>query len=140
MLSKQANTQKARSRNAARLLLVLCWAMVGVLILVQALPALISLIQKDPITVYYHSSDEYIPAAPEKAENLLDVNQAQADAFDALPGIGPVYSQAIVEYRETISSFHFLEDLMNVKGIGKKRLEAIRPFLMEIVPSMPFLP
>ena len=38
---------------------------------------------------------------------------------DAPAAIGP-YSQAIVAYREQVSRFYFLEDIMNVKGIGEK--------------------
>jgi len=55
-------------------------------------------------------------------ENLekLNINSATADALIALPGIGKRKAQAIVEYRETHGNFLIIEDIQNVRGIGKK--------------------
>ena len=43
----------------------------------------------------------------------------------ALPGIGQVLAQRIISYREEYGSFQTVEDLMNVEGIGEKRMEDI---------------
>ena len=53
------------------------------------------------------------------------VNQAGKEEFMALPGIGDVLAQRIVDYRLENGSFSTLEELLNVEGIGKKRLEEI---------------
>jgi competence protein ComEA len=45
--------------------------------------------------------------------------------LEALPGIGPVLARRIIEGRP----YRSVEDLARVKGIGKKRLEEIRPFV-----------
>ena len=45
--------------------------------------------------------------------------------MEALPGIGPVIARRIVEGRP----YRSVEELERVKGIGKKRLEEIRPLV-----------
>lgn len=57
------------------------------------------------------------------------VNTDDANALTVLPGIGPAYAQRIVEERTANGPFWFPEDLLSVKGIGVKRLEAIRELL-----------
>jgi len=59
----------------------------------------------------------------------IPVNQATAEDFDRLPGIGPGLAQRIVAYREQQGPFPDLESLKEVKGIKEKTLEKIRPFL-----------
>ena len=130
MLSKQANTQKARRISAARLLLVLCWVCIGLIVLLQAIPAIYAL-RREPPALIAHTDDSYTRPPREIADAALDINLSPAEDFLTLPGIGPVYSQAIVEYREQVSRFYFLEDIMNVKGIGEKRLESILLWLRE---------
>ncbi|MCS7206601.1 MAG: helix-hairpin-helix domain-containing protein [Dehalococcoidia bacterium] len=60
---------------------------------------------------------------------LLDLNTADASALEALPGIGPVLAQRIVEYRMRYGPFAQVEDLLKVQGIGPKILERIRPLV-----------
>ncbi|MEO0093023.1 MAG: helix-hairpin-helix domain-containing protein [candidate division WOR-3 bacterium] len=57
---------------------------------------------------------------------LLDINLATAKELEALPGIGPVLAQRIVEERNRIGKFSTIEDLLKIKGIGKKKLAMIR--------------
>ena len=45
--------------------------------------------------------------------------------LEALPGIGPVIARRIVEGRP----YRSVEELDRVRGIGKKRLEEIRPLI-----------
>jgi len=61
----------------------------------------------------------------------LSLNRATAEQLDSLPGIGPVYAQRIVEYREQKKrqrgrGFESVDELLNVSGIGPKRLVALR--------------
>jgi len=55
----------------------------------------------------------------------IDINRADADAFMALPGIDYVLAKRMIAYRNEIGAFTRVEDLLNVKGIGNKRMEEI---------------
>ena len=59
----------------------------------------------------------------------VNVNSATLDQLEALPGIGPVKAQAIIDYRKANGPFKSVDDLKHVKGIGAKRLEKLRPEL-----------
>ena len=56
----------------------------------------------------------------------LDLNTATAAQLQLLPGIGEKLSTAIVAWREEHGPFQKVEELLQVPGIGKKRLAEIR--------------
>jgi competence protein ComEA len=60
---------------------------------------------------------------------VIDINQATAEDFQKLPGIGPALAGRIVAYRKKHGLFRRVEDLLVVRGIGHKKWKAIRPFL-----------
>ncbi len=60
----------------------------------------------------------------------IDINSATEEDLTALPGIGPSFSRRIVEMRSRLGGFDSIEELTRVKGIGNKRLEGIRPFIV----------
>lgn len=53
---------------------------------------------------------------------LININDASAEALASLKGIGKSKAQAIVDYREQHGKFRTLNDLLEVKGIGEKVL------------------
>lgn len=67
-------------------------------------------------------------AALGAAQGRLDLNTASLEELDTLPGIGPKLAAAIVQYR-TAYPFETVRDLMNVNGIGTKRLKAVEDFV-----------
>lgn len=81
-------------------------------------------------------SDQPAIAAASKPTRtgLLNLNRATEREFDALPGIGPQLAERIMEYRRSVGTFHSLEELRAVKGIGKKKLDRIRP-LVTVTPE-----
>jgi competence protein ComEA len=49
---------------------------------------------------------------------VVDLNSADTTALDALPGIGPVLAQRIVDHRAQHGPFRTVDDLLDVPGIG----------------------
>jgi competence protein ComEA len=59
-------------------------------------------------------------------EVLINLNTATLDQLESLPGIGPSLGQRILDYRQEHGPFRSVEDLLNVSGIGEKRLADLR--------------
>jgi len=59
---------------------------------------------------------------------MVNINQATQAELEALPNIGPSKAQAILEHRAK-RPFKKVEDLMRVKGIGRKTFNKLRPYL-----------
>jgi comEA protein len=59
----------------------------------------------------------------------ISVNEADEDALQRLPGIGPSLARKIVEYREKNGGFERLENLKNVKGIGDNLFQNLLPYI-----------
>lgn len=59
----------------------------------------------------------------------LDINSADARAFEALPEVGPVLAARIVQFRKTNGRFRTIEELKEVPGIGDKVFAAIKDFV-----------
>ena len=60
------------------------------------------------------------------AGGLVNVNAASATELEALPGIGEVIAQAIVDHRTENGPFTTVDQLLDVTGIGDATLEDIR--------------
>ncbi len=65
-------------------------------------------------------------AVEEAAAELVDINSADASMLVMLPGIGPKTAGKITAYREANGPFKTVDDLLNISGIGPKKLEKIR--------------
>jgi competence protein ComEA len=69
-----------------------------------------------------------MPARP------VDLNTAGEKALLSLPGVGPSTAKAILAHRAASGSFRTVDDILQVKGIGPKKLEAMRPYLRVAAP------
>jgi len=63
------------------------------------------------------------------AGQVVNINTATLDQLESLPGIGPSLGQRIIDYRTQHGPFHSVDDLLNVSGIGDKRLADLRPLI-----------
>jgi competence ComEA-like helix-hairpin-helix protein len=72
---------------------------------------------------------EYDHLSADKTRFQIDINQASWPELCELPRVGETLAQRIVEHREKHGPFRRPEDLMQVRGIGVKTLENIRPYL-----------
>ena len=67
---------------------------------------------------------------PEAVEvTLVDLNTAEAEELATLPGIGEGLAKRIVDYRTEHGPFEGPEGLMEVSGIGEKKLEELRDYI-----------
>jgi competence protein ComEA len=57
---------------------------------------------------------------------LVNINTADLQALDALPGIGPSTAQKIIDYRETEGAFQDIADLKKIKGIGESKFAKLK--------------
>jgi competence protein ComEA len=72
----------------------------------------------------------YIPReGEEQSPQKIDINRAEPWLLEALPSIGEVTAQAIVDYRNENGPFQRIEDLLKVKGIGEGTLDKIKDFI-----------
>lgn len=68
-------------------------------------------------------AEKHPPAKP------IDLNAANAKELQELPGVGPVTAQRIIDLRQKSGRFKRVEDLLAVRGISQKKLDAMRPYI-----------
>ncbi|HET9729976.1 MAG TPA: ComEA family DNA-binding protein, partial [Acidimicrobiia bacterium] len=61
------------------------------------------------------------PTNSNPPEGPVNLNTATAEQLDALPGVGPVLAQRIVDWRTAHGGFHSVDDLQQVSGIGARK-------------------
>lgn len=69
------------------------------------------------------------PEAVFKPQRLVDLNQASAEEWAELPGIGPVLSRRIVKFRDVLGGFASLNQLHHVYGLDSAVIERVKPSL-----------
>ena len=82
------------------------------------------------------ATDAGVPISPGVLpDGRVVLNAADEEALKTLPGIGPKRAQAILALRQRLVRFRAVEDLLRVKGIGRKTLAKIKPKVVLNGPS-----
>lgn len=114
----------------ARLKNYFAWICLSLALLALAIPLYQALAVPAPVELQsVHAASEIHPLYGFAPDSFL--NTADAAALDALPGVGEVIAQRIVEMREALGGFQLPEDLLLVHGIGEKVSEKIMDALDE---------
>ncbi len=69
----------------------------------------------------------------------IDINKADQQAWEALPGIGEKLAQRIIRYREQVGGFATISELQNVYGLKDSLLIKLQPYLLLNNSSIPKL-
>ena len=123
--SKQQNRMVPPEKRRG-LPLLLCLCLILAILLSQAADYLLSL--RTETTAVMAQITRSVPMLAENEDDAgkMNVNTATAADFQRAEGIGPKLAQAIVDARDSLGGFYFLEELMDVPGIGAKRYEALK--------------
>jgi competence protein ComEA len=68
--------------------------------------------------------------AKSPAVEKVNLNTANAEQLQTLPGVGPAMAKSIIEYRSKAGKFGKIEDILNVKGMGEKKFQKIKDRLV----------
>lgn len=60
---------------------------------------------------------------------VININTATLSKLQELPGVGPAYASRIITWREENGAFTSKDQLLEIKGIGDKRLARIKPLI-----------
>lgn len=77
----------------------------------------------------YNQVTSAYPSFPASTSTKININTADVTGLQALPGIGPILSERIIEYRNKNGLFGVIDDIKDVSGIGEKKFEGIKDLI-----------
>ena len=63
------------------------------------------------------------------------INSGDSEELQQVPGIGPATADKILQMRKSYGAFKSVDDLLAIRGIGKKRLDKMRKYLIAGEPA-----
>lgn len=72
------------------------------------------------------TSDGYITSGN---NGKININTANFDKLQEIPGVGPSTAQKIIDYRQNVGRFTNIEDIKNVSGIGDKTFANMKEYI-----------
>ena len=92
-----------------------------------------SILLKDQMSIYIPSIFDEVDTENTHIDvpddGKININQANGELFETLPGIGPSTAANIIEYRDEHGYFNVIEDIMNVPNIGEATFEQIKDLI-----------
>lgn len=73
-------------------------------------------------------SSDLVTIRDNNSSNLVNINTADSNKLQTLPGIGPSKAKKIIEFREK-NQFKKIEEIKNVDGIGDKTFESLKSLI-----------
>ena len=68
-----------------------------------------------------------VGAQTTQIQGVVNLNLATAEELALLPGVGPARAAAIIEHRKEAGPFESCQGLLEIRGIGEKALERMKP-------------
>ena len=81
------------------------------------------------ILIQYEVTEPSVTTTTTAAEYRIDLNTATVDDLMQVDGIGEKTAEKIIAYRNKIGKFTFIEQLLDVEGVGDKKLENWKNYL-----------
>lgn len=73
-------------------------------------------------------SSDIVTIKDNNSSNIVNINTADSNKLQTLPGIGPSKAKKIIEFREK-NQFKKIEEIKNVDGIGDKTFESLKSLI-----------
>ena len=70
-----------------------------------------------------------LQAGSKSPDQKININTAQSEELQKLPGVGPAIAQRILDFRKENGNFKKVEDIMKVRGIGEKVFAKIKDLI-----------
>jgi len=83
-----------------------------------------------PISQPLYSGQKKLSVRSDRTAFVIDINKADYQDLIRLSGVGPVLAQRIIDYRSRSGTFKRIGEIKNVSGIGNKKFERIKEFLV----------
>lgn len=90
-----------------------------------------SLLEANSPTASNKSTTKVKTARDKKTVEItpIDLNKADIEDFQTLPGIGPSMASEILRVREQKGSFKMIDELLGIKGMSQAKFDKIKPYI-----------